>query len=90
MQVAVVEHAAARCHLKGALLLARRQFYYSLWVATCSQTSRIRMSIAQPAKTSATKKKRSRRGAATTARVVCWLGTNEKPFNWNWLPLPDW
>jgi hypothetical protein len=46
------------------------------------------MMSAQPPKTTVMKKKRSRRGAATTARVVCWLGTNEKPFNWNWLPLP--
>jgi hypothetical protein len=46
------------------------------------------MMSAQQPKTTVMKKKRSRRGAATTARVVCWLGTNEKPFNWNWLPLP--
>jgi len=41
----------------------------SLWVTTCSQSRRPRMTSAQPPRITVMKRKRNRRGAATTARV---------------------
>ena len=69
VQIAVVEHAAARRHLKGALLLARRKLHIFTVGGHLQPDQPQQISSAQPAKISATKKSAA---AAVPQRLRDW------------------